>query len=218
MYNLRRWHYTCVDLQAIVANGFTVPEDYNYNGVLYLEGFGFYANEDPQSEGFYLDEVSFSHSARNLNTTVYVTYTYPTASEPPNKSYYSNLQTAVQGYNWLVWYHHVLASIIHLRWLIASHIESICSMDTIYNTQRYIIPIYILQAYVPPARPNGLILENVTATNSSVAMGDGLVAMTINLEFNTLDCGYDFTLLSAEMTNSSGTGMFLEATCVMTSS
>ena len=69
-YTLRRWHYTCVDLQAIIANGFTLPEDYDYNGVLYLEGFGFYADEDPLSQGFYLDEVSFSHSARNLNTTV----------------------------------------------------------------------------------------------------------------------------------------------------
>ena len=117
MYNLRRWHYTCVDLQAIVANGFTVPEDYDYNGVLYLEGFGFYANEDPQSEGFYLDEVSFSHSARNLNTTVYDVYIYSIASEPANESYNIiaiKLQTAVQGYNWLVWLHHVLASIFTL--------------------------------------------------------------------------------------------------------
>ena len=69
-YTLYRWHYTCIDLQAIIANGFTLPEDYDYNGVLYLEGFGFYADEDPLSQGFYLDEVSFSHSARNLNTTV----------------------------------------------------------------------------------------------------------------------------------------------------
>ena len=70
LYHLHRWHYTCLDLQAIIANGFTIPEDYDYDGVLYLEGVGFYADDDPLLRGFYLDEVSFSHSARNLDTSV----------------------------------------------------------------------------------------------------------------------------------------------------
>ena len=67
-----RWHYTCIDLQAIIANGFSLPDsdDYQFNGVHFLDGFGFYADEDPQSRGFYLDEVSFSHSPRTLDTEV----------------------------------------------------------------------------------------------------------------------------------------------------
>ena len=67
---LCRWHYTCIDLQAIIANGNPLPDDYNYNGVLYLEGLGFYSNLDALSRGFYVDEVSFSHSARSLDTEV----------------------------------------------------------------------------------------------------------------------------------------------------
>ena len=39
--------------------------------VLYIEGLGFYSNPDPLSRGFYVDEVSFSHSARSLDTEVY---------------------------------------------------------------------------------------------------------------------------------------------------
>lgn len=66
--HVHRWHYTCVDLQSIISNGFSLPVDYEYTGVHYLEGFGFYADAGP---GFYIDEVSFSHNARNLNTTVW---------------------------------------------------------------------------------------------------------------------------------------------------
>ena len=61
----------CIDLQAIISNGFFLPDYYEYTGVHFLEGFGFYADADPQLKGFYLDEVSFSHNARNLNTTVW---------------------------------------------------------------------------------------------------------------------------------------------------
>ena len=68
-----RWHYTCIDLQAIIANGFSPPDSYGYNGVHILDGFGFYADEDPESRGFYVDEFSFSHFARTLEIEVWDT-------------------------------------------------------------------------------------------------------------------------------------------------
>ena len=63
------------------------------------------------------------------------------------------------------------------------------------------------QAYVPPSPANGIILETITATSESVALDDGLVAMTINLEFNPIDCGHDFVLFTAETTNASYSGL-----------
>ena len=69
----------------------------------------------------------------------------------------------------------------------------------------------LVQNYMPPVHPNGIILKNITATNHTVAMDDGLVAVTVNLEFNPLDCGYNFTLISAEQTHflESGTTLSL---------
>ena len=67
-----RWHYTCINLQAIIANGFSPPDSYEYNGVHILDGFGVYADEDPASRGFYVDEFSFSHFARTLDIEVYM--------------------------------------------------------------------------------------------------------------------------------------------------
>ncbi len=70
------WHYACTDLQQLVETGLTAATTEETNEVAESErstpqyqilGFGFFADQDPQRRGFYIDELSFSSDLREFN-------------------------------------------------------------------------------------------------------------------------------------------------------